>query len=168
MALKSLAMTASLICVHIDNIAPQFQPGRVPASFPCGCGTIPPQYISDAGLPENMQRKLTELPFSATVDLKLLYIILTSTALIGRGVTFTNLKFLVIVTFHSRLYRLHFYKRLFWFSSTLTKAKQRSPSSPKLILELKVIGIKLLTVVELTVPNMYVTLGTLCVHTAHA
>jgi hypothetical protein len=47
-----------------------------------------PQYISDAGLPENMQRKLTELPFSATVDLKLLYIILTSTALIGRGVTF--------------------------------------------------------------------------------
>jgi hypothetical protein len=77
--LKGLAMIASVICVHRDNIAPQFQPGRVPASIPCGCGIIPtptppPPHIG-AGLPENVQRKLAELPFSATVAVKLLYIL---------------------------------------------------------------------------------------------
>jgi hypothetical protein len=53
-----------------------------------------------------MQRKLTELPFSAIVSGKLLiYRILTSTALIGRGVTFNKWKLPPIVTFNSRLYR---------------------------------------------------------------
>jgi hypothetical protein len=37
MALKRLAMIASMICVHRDSTASQFQPGRVLASIPCGC-----------------------------------------------------------------------------------------------------------------------------------
>jgi hypothetical protein len=101
MALMGLAMMASVICVHTSNIAPQFQPGRVTAIIPCGCGIIHPSRISRAGL----QRKLAELfLLLLLLDSFYIYIIPTSTTLIGRSVTFNNLKFPVIVTFNPRLY----------------------------------------------------------------